>query len=722
MRVQKSAHKKIEVRQRVHSGALGGRWKIWQRGSYPPAHEKAPWEEIANRRMRAVRLLAFLTTTMLTWISDKLLTGQHLGAHARMAYLVVYATMMFFMAGSFYKMLFGAWFASRGPQSNPWHPAHRARDPGPEDRVAVLFPVYHEDVPRVAAGMAACYQSLQREAPEFLSIFDFFLLSDSRKSGYRLTEMAAIYALRHRFQSHQFYYRSRPVNSHAKLGNITDFFRRHGGEYPYVLVMDADSIMDGSTMVDLLRMMVGNPRVALLQTNPRPILRKTVFGRMMQFAAHLYGSVFTYSMQAMNMGHAIYIGHNAIIRSAPFMQSAILPNLQGKKPWGGKPLSHDIIEAAALGRAGYEVWFLPELQGSYEEIPANMVGFLVRERRWMIGNLQHARFWFLRGLKSLHKETLIQGVMAYFSAPLWFVFLLISGYSVIHFLQQASLDLGSLGQFRVPAITLLASSMVFLFLPRILAVLVNVSSLRVAQYGGKVKLLYSVALETVFSFFWSPVMMIFITLFFWQWARRTQVVWGNQDRGDTELSLSESWQYFGKISLFGMAMWVILIHYAMHVSSLTSAILSTASHGLVHPVDLLFWYFPVIGGISMAVWMARWTSINGEWLRKKGIFVIPEEVCIPTVVSDMMDMERELRSRLPNQDDFQSVFYFVTKDEVFVSSHLPDLRNRPQIRRRFLKECKYKKPDDCQKLERSAWFWISDRETYLELIENRDRL
>lgn len=519
------------ARQPVHSGPLRSRWKIWQRGDVPPVHEEAPWEGVARRRMRVVRALALLTTALLTWLSNELLTGQHLGERARMAYLVIYALMMFFMAGSFYKMLFGAWFASRGPEGNPWHPAHRAKDPSPEDRVAVLFPVYHEDVPRVAAGMAACYRSLQRETPEALPLFDFFLLSDSRKSGYRLTEMAAIYDLRHRFPEGKFYYRSRPVNSHAKLGNITDFFRRYGREYSYALVMDADSIMEGAAMTELLRMMVGNPRVALLQTNPRPILRKTIFGRMMQFSAHLYGSVFTYSMQAMNLGHAIYIGHNAMIRSEPFVRSAILPKLEGKKPWGGKPLSHDIIEAAALGRAGYEVWFLPEILGSFEEIPSNMVGFLVRERRWMIGNLQHIRFWFLKGLKSLHQETLIQGVMAYFSAPLWFAFLLISGYSVIHFLQHATLNISGLGQFRVPAITLLASSMVFLFLPRILAVLANLPSQRVAQYGGKGKLLYSVAMETVFSFFWSPVMMVFITLFFWQWIRRTNVTWGTQNRG-----------------------------------------------------------------------------------------------------------------------------------------------------------------------------------------------
>ncbi|MFX8942066.1 hypothetical protein ABTN11_20535, partial [Acinetobacter baumannii] len=80
---------------------------------------------------------------------------------------------------------------------------------------------------------------------------------------------------------------------------------------------------------------------------------------MQQFAGRLCGSVFSYSLQSMFMGHACYIGHNAIIRMDAFMQHCILPRLSGPPPWGGKPLSHDIIESALMARAGYEVWFLP---------------------------------------------------------------------------------------------------------------------------------------------------------------------------------------------------------------------------------------------------------------------------------------------------------------------------------------------------------------------------
>jgi membrane glycosyltransferase len=714
MRKKTDVHKRPVARSTVSSGALRGHWKWWQRG-IDVDKTTAPWEPLVKARMRIVRGVTILTTLLMAYVSDQLITGQHLQLQWRIVYLLLYGAMMFFMVGNFYKILFGAWHARKGAKGNPWHPFNHIREPLVSDRVAVLFPVYHEDVPRVAAGMAACYRSLAQNFPQYLDRFDFHLLSDSRKTGYRIAEMASIYRLRNLLCSHQFYYRTRPVNSNAKLGNITDFFRRHGAEYPYALIMDADSIMDGQAIMDLLMVMVGNPRIGIAQSNPRPVFRETIFGRMQQFAAHLYGSVFSYSMQAMYMGHAIYIGHNAMVRVKPFMQYAILPELKGRKPWGGKPLSHDIVEATALGRAGYEVWFFPEINGSYEEIPANMLGFLIRERRWMIGNLQHVRFWFLRGLQGLHRETLINGVMAYFSAPLWFMFLIISAYSVLHFLGVARISVAGLEMLKVPAILLLASSMVFLFMPRIMSVMLHISSHRVQQYGGKDKLLWSVLIETVFSFFWSPIMMVFISLFFWQWIRGKTVSWGTQDRGDTALSLGEAWHYFGKISLFGFMAWGALLYYVQQTPSAEAAILFSLSSGWVHPYSLMLWYFPVVGGIAMAVWMARWSSFRLDFLKRAKLFMIAEEVAEPSVLTDTRKMVAQFREELPDADNFTATWHFATKNSDFIRCHSPELRDRPKIFERYLKH------KDTKFHEKAAWYWLMDRMSYKDLVLESSR-
>ncbi|MDA9405326.1 hypothetical protein XH80_00485, partial [Bradyrhizobium sp. CCBAU 45384] len=61
-----------------------------------------------------------------------------------------------------------------------------------------------------------------------------------------------------------------------------------------------------------------------------------------------------------------YWGHNAIIRVKAFAESAALPQLRGRKPFGGHILSHDFVEAALMRRAGWGIYMLPTLGGSYE--------------------------------------------------------------------------------------------------------------------------------------------------------------------------------------------------------------------------------------------------------------------------------------------------------------------------------------------------------------------
>ena len=48
-------------------------------------------------------------------------------------------------------------------------------------------------------------------------------------------------------------------------------------------------------------------------------------------------------------------------------------DLSGKPPFGGHILSHDFVEAALIRRAGWTVYMLPELDGSYEESPPSLI-------------------------------------------------------------------------------------------------------------------------------------------------------------------------------------------------------------------------------------------------------------------------------------------------------------------------------------------------------------
>ena len=328
-------------------------WKANLRAAWRGgAPQKVPgWQKVVEYRQRVCFALTLLTTAMILVLSNMMLEMQQMPDVMRWLYLVVYGVMTFFLAANFFKMMLGSWYMLWGAAHNPWHPARTACDPARDVRVAIVYPVFHEQAERVAAGMAATWESIADKHPDLAHHFDNYLLSDSREPAYRIAEETALHELRAAFPGGRFFYRWRTLNQDAKLGNIADFCRRWGGDYDYMLVMDADSVMDGDAVIDLLRMMSGNPRLGILQTNPKPILRTSLFGRMQQFGARLYGSVFSYGLQAMYMGNASYIGHNAMIRMAPFVRHCLLPELSGPKPWGGKPLSHDIVESAMMARA-----------------------------------------------------------------------------------------------------------------------------------------------------------------------------------------------------------------------------------------------------------------------------------------------------------------------------------------------------------------------------------
>ena len=74
-----------------------------------------------------------------------------------------------------------------------------------------------------------------------------------------------------------------------------------------------------------------------------------------------------------------------------------LPELKGRKPFGGHVLSHDFVEAALMRRGGWAVTMLPQLGGSYEETPPSLIELAGRDRRWCQGNLQHMKIVFARG-------------------------------------------------------------------------------------------------------------------------------------------------------------------------------------------------------------------------------------------------------------------------------------------------------------------------------------
>ena len=144
-----------------------------------------------------------------------------------------------------------------------------------------------------------------------------------------------------------------------------------------------------------------------------------------EFANQCYGPIYARGLAAWHGLSSNFWGHNAIIRCRAFAECCLLPVLRGRPPFGGAILSHDFIEAALLRRAGWGVRFDVDINQSWEEAPPSLLDVIVRDRRWCQGNLQHSRLLFARGLTLATRLHLLTGIMAYVSAALWLLLVVV---------------------------------------------------------------------------------------------------------------------------------------------------------------------------------------------------------------------------------------------------------------------------------------------------------
>ena len=119
---------------------------------------------------------------------------------------------------------------------------------------AIVFPIYNEDTVRVYEGLRATYESLEKTGQ--LERFDFFILSDSTDPDKWVEEERRWFDLIRELDAlGKIYYRRRLDNEGRKSGNVRDFLNAWGRRYRYFMVCDADSVMRGETLVDLVKLM-----------------------------------------------------------------------------------------------------------------------------------------------------------------------------------------------------------------------------------------------------------------------------------------------------------------------------------------------------------------------------------------------------------------------------------------------------------------------------------
>ena len=289
-------------------------------------------------------------------------------------------------------------------------PGPAAAAPAGQSRTAILLPIHNEDPRAVFTAIAVMARAISEHGLQRVAIH---VLSDTQDAALASAEEQA--AARLQQSGVAIRYRRRSTNAGRKAGNIAEFCAANGAEYDYMLVLDADSLMSAGSIATLIGLMDANPRAGIIQTVPYPVGRETLFARIQQFSARLYSPLLVEGLAFWQQAHGNYWGHNAIIRIAPFVAHCELPVLPGREPFGGEILCHDVVEAALMQRAGWEVWMAPGLSASYEALPANIVDYAQRERRWCQGNLQHLGVLGAPGLRPVGRYHMALGVMCYLS-------------------------------------------------------------------------------------------------------------------------------------------------------------------------------------------------------------------------------------------------------------------------------------------------------------------
>ncbi|HSQ09266.1 MAG TPA: glucans biosynthesis glucosyltransferase MdoH, partial [Burkholderiaceae bacterium] len=481
--------------------------------------------------------------------------------------LALFALLSCWVAAGFWTAMAGLWILMRGGDEFLISRSVARAGPLPGDaRTAIVMPICNENVHHVFAGLRATYESLARTGE--LERFDFFVLSDSSDPDTCVAELDAWGGLRETLGAEdRLFYRRRSRRVKRKSGNIDDFCRRWGGNYRYMIVLDADSVMTGECLVTLARLMEARPDAGIIQTAPQAVGRTTLHARAQQFASQVYGPLFTAGLHYWQLGESHYWGHNAIIRVAPFMRHCALAPLPGHGALSGEILSHDFVEAALMRRAGFGVWIAYDLDGSYEQTPPNLLDEVKRDRRWCQCNLMNARLMFVRGLHPVHRTVLFTGALAYVSAPLWLSFLVLSTWLLV---QHGAADpqyfvmphqLYPLWPSWRPehALGLAVAVATLLFLPKLVAALLAARR-GAAQYGGASALAMTTLVEIVLSALLAPVRMLFHSQFVLAAICGWSIQWNSPERADASTSWSEALQRHGVQSALGLA-WVALVAF-----------------------------------------------------------------------------------------------------------------------------------------------------------------
>lgn len=477
-------------------------------------------------------------------------------------------------------------------------------------RTAILMTLRNEDPARAFARLRAVEASLARTGQG--AHFAFFVLSDTQNEHVaRQEEKAVAHWRTASAHPERIFYRRRAENTGFKAGNLRDFCARWGGDYEFMLPLDADSLMDGATILKLVRIMQAYPKLGLLQSLVVGAPSDSAFARLFQFGMR-------HGMRSYTMGSAFWAGdcgpfwgHNALVRIKPFAEHCHLPVIPGGKPFGGHVLSHDQVEAVLMRRAGYEVRVLPLETGSWEDNPPTVLEFTGRDLRWCQGNLQYLKlFPLLPKLLPMNLFQLVWAVLMFIGIPGWTIMLACAA------LKPFDSDLAS--GFDAPLAAALYGIFLLMYLAPKLAGFLDILLTKgaVARYGGQLRFAAGCIAELIFSFLLGAIATFRVAIFMVGLLFGKSVIWNGQARDAHRLPWSVALAGLWPQTLFGIVLTALMA---------------------VGAPSLILWSLPLVAGFWLAIPFAVISSdpALGRAFARIGLCALPEELAVPQELHDI---------------------------------------------------------------------------------------
>jgi len=470
-------------------------------------------------------------------------------------------------------------------------------------KTAVLMTLRNEDPARALLRLRTVKASL--DATGKGACFSYFVLSDTDNDEVAWQEEEAIADWRAEDPDRaRIVYRRRNENSGFKAGNVRDFCIRWGDGFELMLPLDADSLMTGPAIIELVRVMQAYPKLGILQSLVVGTPSSSAFARIFQFGMRLGMRTYTMGQAWWTGDCGPFWGHNALIRIAPFAEHCVLPALSGKPPLGGDLLSHDQVEAVLMRRAGFEVRVMPVESGSYEDNPPDALEFGRRDVRWCQGNMQYLKLLGLAGLQPVSRFQLLWAILMFVVVPAWTLLIVL--------LPFAAAGAQSFAEFPLASAKALYLLLLLMYLtPKLAAIIDAVSTPgEVQRFGGPLRFAASAVIEIVFSFLLSGLSTIRTSIFMLGLLFGKSTSWSGQRRDVEGVTWTDALSVLWPQLLFGLAVCLSL--------------------AIISPMILL-WSLPVTSGFLLAVPFAVLTAspAAGRFLRRHGLAGIPEDFITP---------------------------------------------------------------------------------------------